>query len=88
MPDLATIRCTCPSDHGPPRGAVTQGIQLLDNRPPAQALGQPHYRFGGFVFAEPKYQAANFSWIRGDDAESAITKEGALTAVGFREHLQ
>lgn len=40
---------------------------------------QPHYRFAGFVFADPRYQAVNFSWIRGDDAESAFNGDGGVS---------
>ena len=39
---------------------------------------QPYYRFAGFVFADPKYQAITFDWIGGDDAELAITPEGNI----------
>jgi hypothetical protein len=39
---------------------------------------QPHYRFAGVAFADAKYQAITFEWIRGDDAESLITADGKL----------
>lgn len=53
-------------------------LSELKGRILADVSQQPYYRFAGFVFADPKYQAITFDWIRGDDAEMAITPEGNI----------
>lgn len=39
---------------------------------------QPYCRFTGVVFADPKYQDVSLDWIRGDDAEFAISRDGKM----------
>lgn len=53
-------------------------IQKLREKILSDVDRQPHFRFCGFVFSEPRYQAASFACIRGDDAELVLTKEGGV----------